>query len=246
MMNRMGIIGAMIEEIELLEQSLAEKKTTEKAGTTFLEGTLHGLPVVVTKCGVGKVNAAMSTQILIDTFEVSAILFTGVAGAVDPRLGIGDIVISEDCMQHDMDVTALGFERGVIPFQEESVFKADRQLADLAYEKGKAVCQSPVWRGRILSGDQFIADKEQGRQLHAQLGGMCTEMEGAAVAQVCSLNKRPFVIIRSMSDRADGSAHENFAEFTKLASRHSFEMSAAIVQALAESENASHVSRTVE
>ena len=109
-------------------------QTVRLAGILFTEGTFADKSIVVCKSGVGKVNAAMCTQALIDFFEVDAVIFTGVAGALDPSLNIGDIVISKDCMQHDMDVTALGFARGIIPYQETSVFVADSVLSKVAFE----------------------------------------------------------------------------------------------------------------
>jgi adenosylhomocysteine nucleosidase len=220
--SAIGLIGAMQEEVALIIEQLVQRQTTIKAGIEFHEGLFLQKKVVVCKSGVGKVNAAVCTQILIDTFEVQSIIFTGVAGALHPDLNIGDIVISADCMQHDMDVTALGFPKGIIPFDEVSIFKADLNLQELAFNSSTKLFNGKTMQGRILSGDQFIASRDKVKQLFEDMEGTCTEMEGAAVAQVCSMNTLPFVIIRSMSDKADGSAHMNFAEFTTLASRHSF------------------------
>lgn len=220
--SKIGIIGAMAEEVELIRQRLEGERTIRKAGIEFREGHFEGKPIVLCKSGVGKVNSAVCTQLLIDTFGVDAVLFTGVAGALDPQLEIGDIVVSTDCMQHDMDVTALGFPRGTIPYADLSVFPAHERLAELAYEVSARLFPGRAVRGRVLSGDRFIADRDTVRQLREELQGACTEMEGAAVAQVCAMNGIPFVVIRSMSDKADGSAHINFAEFTQLASEHSF------------------------
>ncbi|MWV45163.1 5'-methylthioadenosine/adenosylhomocysteine nucleosidase [Paenibacillus sp. HJL G12] len=221
MPRTIGIIGAMDEEVELLLAGMQSTETVDKAGIRYYKGTYHQQNIVVCKSGVGKVNAAVTTQILIDTFDVSQVLFTGVAGAVHPQLNIGDIVISSECLQHDMDVTALGFERGVIPYQEVSAFQADQTLVGLAEkacgELGEVNCRV----GRVLSGDQFIASVEQVNWFYEHMQGACVEMEGASVAQVCYMNGVPFVVIRSMSDKADGSAHANFAEFTVASSRRS-------------------------
>ena len=230
--GKVGLIGAMNEEIELILEKLEHKVATQKAGITFYEGFFSDKPAVLCKSGVGKVNAAVCTQLLIDVFGVEAVIFTGVAGALDPDLFIGDIVISTDCMHHDMDVTVLGFERGIIPYDDHSVFPADPVLSDLAYEESRRLFPGHTMRGRVLSGDQFIADRSLVKQLHEQMGGACTEMEGAAVAQVCFMNKTPFVIIRSISDKADGSAHVDFVEFTAKASRHSFQIVEAMVARL--------------
>ena len=224
-----GIIGAMDEEIERFKEGLTSTKESVKAGITFYAGNFKSKDVVLCKSGVGKVNASVCTQILIDHFKAQQIIFTGVAGALNPILDIGDIVVSTDCGHHDMDVTALGFKKGEIPFSGKSIFKADPRLVELAVQASTDVVEGKAITGRILSGDQFIADREVVKSLHQELHGDCTEMEGAAVAQVCDMNQVPFVIVRSMSDKADGSAHINFPEFTKLASQRSYEIVSRIV-----------------
>lgn len=221
MKGRVGIIGAMEEEVALFKQELEQSEEIHKAGIRFHVGWLGKHEVVICRCGVGKVNAAVCTQILIDDFHIGSVIFTGVAGALHPSLEIGDIVISNECLQHDIDASALGFARGEIPFSGLAVFKADPRLVMLAEQSGTEFTRVRVMKGRILSGDQFIADRKQVEWLHSQFSGCCTEMEGAAVAQACCLNDIPFVIIRSMSDKADGSAEVNFSEFTIKASAHS-------------------------
>lgn len=216
-----GLIGAMDEEIELLLAEMEHGHSVTKAGITYVQGNWQGKKIVVCRSGVGKVNAAITTQILIDHFGVTSVVFTGVAGALDPSLNIGDFVISSTCMQHDMDVTPLGFERGVIPYQAVSDFPADQRLIELAEEACQDFSAGKYMIGKVLSGDQFIASRETVHQLYEQLNGACAEMEGAAVAQACYMNGVPYVVIRSMSDKADGSAHANFAEFTVEASRRS-------------------------
>ncbi|MGZ9587034.1 5'-methylthioadenosine/adenosylhomocysteine nucleosidase [Paenibacillus marinisediminis] len=217
-----GIIGAMDEEIALLLQQLDTVKEDVQAGNRYYTGKMSGHQVVICKSGVGKVNAAITTQVLIDRFHVERVLFTGVAGAVAPDLDIGNIVISTGCIQHDMDVTALGFKLGEIPYQANSTFMADEGLVSLAERVCQQLVPDSYKLGIVLSGDQFIASRDKVRELHETFQGACTEMEGAAVAQVCMVNAVPFVIIRSMSDKADGSAHVNFAEFTVKASENSF------------------------
>jgi len=222
-MKRIGIIGAMQEEVEKFRENMTVQEHRSVAGIAFYVGTFEGREAVVCQCGVGKVNAAMCTQILIDHFDVEKIIFTGVAGALDPTLDIGDIVISTDCIQHDMDVRPLGFARGMIPFMDQYIFIADGELVELALRAAQEVSEGKqVIQGRILSGDQFVADLDTVSNLYLELGGACVEMEGAAVAQVCSLNAVPFVIIRSMSDRADKSADVNFREFVGIASEYSY------------------------
>jgi len=230
--NHIGLIGAMKEEVDLLLQQMDKERTIVRAGIDFAEGRIFGRRAVVVKSGVGKVNAAVCTQILIDAFAVDAIIFTGVAGALDPTLDIGDIVVSLDAMHHDMDATALGFPRGTIPFHPASVFAADPALVRIALESGRELYRERIVTGRVLSGDQFVADRETVRRLHEELQGTCTEMEGAAVAQVCAMNGIPFVVVRSMSDKADGSAHINFQQFTAWASERSYRLIERMLQKL--------------
>ncbi|OAS13548.1 5'-methylthioadenosine/adenosylhomocysteine nucleosidase [Paenibacillus oryzisoli] len=230
--NKIALIGAMNEEIELLVSHMTDINETVKAGITFREGTYFGKDVVVCRTGVGKVNAAVTTQILIDQFGVEAVIFTGVAGALDPELQIGDLVISTECVQHDMDVTALGFPRGVIPYADNSVYTANPKLVALAVASGEKLFAGKVKQGRVLSGDQFIASREVVASLYHELNGVCVEMEGSSVAQVCAMNGVPYVVLRSMSDKADGSAHVNFAEFTVIASENSYKMVEDMVKSL--------------
>ncbi|MBH8597122.1 5'-methylthioadenosine/adenosylhomocysteine nucleosidase [Thermoactinomyces sp. CICC 10523] len=219
--RRVGLIGAMDEEIALLLEKMDQAVTQKVYQTTYYTGTLNGTPVVVSKSGVGKVNGAICTQVLIERFHVESIIFTGVAGALHPDLDIGDLVISTECQQHDLDASALGFPKGTIPFQETSVFPADPKLIEWAARAGEKLEGVQVRLGKVLSGDQFISDSGKVTELREQLGGDCVEMEGAAVAHVCHLSGTPFVVIRSMSDRADHSADVNFTEFTKLAAERS-------------------------
>jgi len=221
MAYRIGIIGAMVEEIELLNQNVKITNKTELAGITYYEGNFHGVDIVYCKSGVGKVNAAVTTQLLF-TFNVNSVWFTGVAGALDPRLNVGDIVISKSAIQHDMDVTPLGFAKGVIPFQEVSEFVADETLVKLAVNAANTLFPNRAIVGKVLSGDQFIASIEKVSELFETFSGACAEMEGAAVAQVCAMNNKPFVIIRSMSDKADGSADVTYAEFVVEAANNSY------------------------
>ncbi|WP_338555765.1 5'-methylthioadenosine/adenosylhomocysteine nucleosidase [Paenibacillus sp. KS-LC4] len=219
--NTIGIIGAMVEELELLGQHVQVTRETVKAGITYYEGQFHDKTVIYCKSGVGKVNAAVCTQILID-LGADCVLFTGVAGAVDPALNIGDIVVSTSCIQHDMDCSPLGFARGEIPFHVRSEFVADERLVQLAVDASNRLFEGHSLQGIVLSGDQFIASRETVALLRETMNGACAEMEGASVAQVCDMNEVPFVIIRSMSDKADGSAHVNFPEFTVQAAANSY------------------------
>ncbi|RKD27020.1 5'-methylthioadenosine/S-adenosylhomocysteine nucleosidase [Ammoniphilus oxalaticus] len=225
-----GIIGAMDEEIHLFKKGMEHTEEKVKAGITYYVGEFQGKPIALCKSGVGKVNASVCSQILIDRFGVSGVIFTGVAGALDPTLEIGDIVISEDCQYHDLDASALGFEKGEIPFAQKSVFAADSKLIEIAMEASQEITEGKTMTGRIISGDQFVADRTTVTELHHQFNAACVEMEGAAIAHVCDMNDVPFVIVRSMSDKADGSADVNFLEFTKLASNRSYEIVARMLK----------------
>lgn len=231
-----GIIGAMDSEIARFLDEMELLDSVRIQGITYHRGKLCHVPVVVCKSGVGKVNAAICTQILIDRFQVESVIFTGVAGALHPNLEIGDLVISTECQQHDIDASPLGFPKGTIPFQETSVFPADAHLIEWATSAGEQIKGVKVLTGKVLSGDQFISDVEMVKHLRDQFNGYCVEMEGAAVAHVCHLSKIPYVVIRSMSDRADHSAQVNFMEFTELAAERSCAMVRHMLQQKAKTE----------
>lgn len=224
-MKKIGIIGAMEEEVELLKEKMNIKRTVSRAGMDFCEGELENKNVIVVRSGIGKVNAAVCTQILVDMFGIDAVLNTGVAGSLRKEIDIGDIVLSSDTLQHDMDATGFGYEEGIIPRMESSVFQGDAMLLKL----GKEVCEQVnsdihVYTGRVVSGDQFISDMEKKQQLSDKFNGFCTEMEGAAIAQTAYLNKIPFLIIRAISDKADHSAEMDYSEFEKKAIEHTVKL----------------------
>jgi len=225
---KIGIIGAMDVEIELLKEDLELENTVEKVNMKFYEGRLNNKDVVLVRSGIGKVNAALCAQILIDNFAVDKVIFTGVAGAIDEDLDVGDIVVSTDAIQHDLDASVIGHELGEVPNMDKIVFAADEELILLAAEAGKKLVADgadiKVVKGRVLSGDQFIADYEKVAWLRETFAGYCAEMEGAAVGHACFLNDTPFVIIRSMSDKADGSAEVDYPTFMKKAANRSYEI----------------------
>lgn len=224
-MGKIGIIGAMEEEVLALREKLKVVDVRSIASLEFYSGVLHGKEVVLVKAGIGKVNAALCTQILIDCFHIDAVINTGVAGALSDELDIGDIVISKDAVQHDLDATGFGYERGIIPRMEESHFKADKRLVHIAEKASEVLSMNTnVFTKRIVSGDQFISNPEKKKELLQVFNGFCTEMEGAAIAHACFLNKIPFVIIRSISDKADDTAEINFSQFTQLAAANSCKM----------------------
>ena len=226
-MDRMkiGIIGAMREEVVGLSSMIDNKKLSQIAGMTFYEGRIKGVDVVVVECGIAKVNAAMCTQILISEFGVGALINTGVAGALNENLDINDIVVSTDAIQYDVDASSLGDPKGTIPRMETSIFKADVGLVDLAYESfAKEDSNYKVYKGRVVTGDKFIASIDEKIYLRETFNGYCCEMEGGAIAHVAHCNGLPFVIIRAISDKADKSADLVYEEFVKIAADRSKDM----------------------
>lgn len=207
-----GIIGAMEEEVVNLRESMDVISAKNVIGLDFYLGKLSGNNVVVVRSGIGKVNAAICAQVLIDLYAVDCIINVGVAGAVDKSLTIGDIVVSGDAVQHDFDTTALGDEPGVISRMDESVFAADEQLVNLAKETVESLGY-PVCVGRVASGDQFVASPEVKSKIKSLFKPVCCEMEGAAIAHACYLNRIPFVILRAISDNADDSGDVDYERF---------------------------------
>lgn len=232
-MNIVGIIGAMEEEIVALKESMIIDKVEKYSSLEFYIGKMYEKKVVVVRCGIGKVNAAVCTQIMVDRFNVNMIINIGVAGAVNNKLDIADIVISRDAIQHDMDATGFGYKVGEIPRMDVSCFKADDRLIQLAKKAGSnKITEHKVFVERIVSGDQFISDMKVKERLINDFDAFCTEMEGASIAHVCYLNKIPFVIIRSISDKADNSAEMNFEEFTQIAADNSIKIIEGMVEML--------------
>ena len=222
-MKTIGIIGAMEEEIAILKEKIETIVTVKNIiGLDFYIGLFNGNNIVFVRSGIGKVNAAVCTQVLIDHFAVDYVINIGVAGAIFSELNIGDIVISTDTVQHDMDTSAFGDELGEIPRMPESYFKADDELIKLAYKSANEISSNyGVFLGRVASGDQFINDKDKKKKLWNIFNAYCTEMEGAAIAHTCWLNKIPFVIIRSISDNADNKAEMIYDEFINIAAKNS-------------------------
>lgn len=216
-----GIIGAMEVEVSKLKEMLQDTETKNKAGMTFVSGSLNGKPVVVVRSGIGKVNASICTQILADEYKVNYIINTGVAGSLHNEINIGDIVLSKDALQHDMDATGFGYAVGVIPQMEKSIFEADERLIQIAEKCIKEdITDINAFVGRVVSGDQFISDKGKKKWIVDNFQGYCTEMEGAAIAQAAYLNNIPFLIIRAISDKADDSATEDYPTFEAKAAQH--------------------------
>jgi len=226
-----GIIGAMDEEVISLKRKMKMRDTKIVASMEFCTGTMNDKEVVVVRCGIGKVNAAVCTQILVDQFNVKCVINTGVAGGLHPDINIGDIVISSDTVEHDMDASAVGNPRGEIPRMKKTYFEADEKLVEAAKAAAETLTgDHKVYVGRIASGDQFISSIKVKEEIYSIFTAYCAEMEGAAIAHTCYLNQIPFVIIRAISDKADYSADVNFEEFVNIAAKNASKMIEGIIE----------------
>ena len=223
-MTKLGIIGAMDVEVEILLGAMENKIATKKAGSTFYEGQLEGLSVVVVQCGVGKVNAAMCAQILCSCYGVTHLVNTGIAGSLCAELDIADLVISKDAIHHDFDLRFWGRPVGQVPGFDVTAFPADENLITQAYAAAEAVNPGHNTVGRVASGDQFICSKEQKDKIIADTQAICAEMEGAAIAQTAYRNAVPFVILRAISDKADDSAEMDYPTFERIAAHRCAEV----------------------
>ena len=209
-----GIIGAMDSEVEALFAQMSSKEKISINNLTFYKGQLFGKEVVIVKCGIGKVNAALCTQLLILNFKVEKVINTGIAGATGTGLKQYDFVVSTAAVYHDVDVQIFGYKPGQIPGMPES-FTADEKLADTAvnaFNKSDLSKEHKITKGLIASGDQFIAGGEKKNFIVSTFKPACVEMEGGAIAHACYANNVPFAIIRCMSDCADDSASEEYSE----------------------------------
>jgi adenosylhomocysteine nucleosidase len=232
-----GIIGAMEEEVSLLRSSMDRVRETAVGGFRFVAGELEGAEVALLKCGIGKVNAAVGCALLIDRFGPEFVVNTGSAGGLLPELTFGDVVISDGLLEHDVDVTAFGYEPGQIPGLP-AVFPADLSLverAERAVDGLKARGGLPASlnrvRGIIGSGDLFVHRPEDIERIRSRFPGLCAvEMEGAAIAQTCALFGTPVLVIRALSDVAGKESPMKFDEFLPLASRNSSEIVRALVR----------------
>jgi adenosylhomocysteine nucleosidase len=230
---KIGIIGAMEEELIPIRASLHKLEKIEKGNRTFWEGEGYRHKIFLTRCDPGKVNAVIATQQMIDQFSVEAIFNMGSSGALDPQLQVGDLVVASEFIQHDFDVTDWGLKPGEIlfdimisnntgqmQFRTQQIFKAEPALVKLAVEVAQHIELTSLnghppktYTGRILSGDQFISKLEKARALWETHQGLCTDMEAAAIAQACEINQVPFLCIRAISDKADHSAVVSFTDF---------------------------------
>ncbi len=227
---KIGIIGAMEEEVTKLKEILTDATVEERAGLQFVSGKMQDKEVVIVRSGIGKVNAGACTQLLIDRFNVGCVINTGIAGSLDPAIDIGDIVISEDAVQYDVDATNFGYALGEIPRVGRLAFPASERLIAIAEEENRHVNSDiHTFIGRVCSGDKFVSDNETKDWIVKHFQGRCCEMEGAAIAQIASQNKVPFVIIRAISDKADNSATMDYPTFEKKAIEHCVKLTEAVV-----------------
>ena len=216
-MNKIGIIGAMETEVSLIKESMQKSgamKEISASGLVFFEGNIGGTNVVAVKSGVGKVNAALCAQNLIIRFGVTHIINTGIAGAMGGNLKIFDMVVSSDAVYHDMEAVAFGYKPTEIPQMKCSAFPADRKLIEIAktaFEKANKISGRKILEGRIATGDQFIADKENKARIREICSPLCCEMEGAAIAHACYLNNTPYLVLRCISDMADDTVEATYS-----------------------------------
>lgn len=226
---KIAIIGAMEEEVTLLRAKMDEKKVEVIAGCEFTSGKLAGVEVVLLRSGIGKVNAAMSTAILLDRFKPDFVINTGSAGGFNPILNVGDVVISSEVRHHDVDVTAFGYEYGQVP-QLPAAFKADSELVQIAEQCAKEIKDIQVVRGLIATGDSFMSDPVRVNDIRDKFTDLqAVEMEAAAIAQVSHQFGTPFVVIRSLSDIAGKESDVSFEQFLEKAALHSAELVMKIV-----------------
>ena len=216
MSGKIGIIGAMETEVKMLRSKLENAKCTEYAGLSFYEVTIEGKSLIIVRSGVGKVNAALCAQALALKFGAEKIINTGIAGATGGGLGVFDFVASTEAVYHDMNVEFFGYKPGQVPGMDAE-FKADSAMADAAvkaFANTNFAGKHKILKGRIASGDQFISDSAVKNRIKEVFNPLCVEMEGAAIAHACTLNKVPFLILRCMSDMADD-AGENTYNFNE-------------------------------
>ncbi len=223
-MKSIGIIGAMDEEISSLKSKIDVVSVKNIVGVDFYMGKMHGKNVVAVRSGIGKVNAAICAQVLIDLYAVDYIVNIGVAGAISPELEIGDIVISNELSYHDFDTTSFGDAPGVIPRMSTSLFNSDEALISLAKKAAETMSDSKTYVNKICSGDKFVAKKEDKSKIWSDFKAYAVEMEGAAIAHTCFLNKIPFVVIRSISDKADDKADSVYSNNLDITAKKSAEI----------------------
>ena len=232
-MNKIGILGAMDEEVALLKASLDNLKETQWKHLTFYEGSLSGMDVVLVKCGIGKVAAAIATAVLIEQYAPDAVVNTGSAGGFDKNLNIGDLVIASHVIHHDADLTHFGYKLGQCAGMPED-YRCDEHLMTAASRAAADIENLQSTTGLICTGDAFIGSDEAVAELRASFPDMkAVEMEGAAIGQTCHMLNTPFLVIRSLSDIAGKTSSVSFKEYLDTAAKHSAQLVMAMIQQLA-------------
>lgn len=230
---KIGILGAMDQEVALLQASLSDVKKSTWAHLNFYHGLLHGVEVIVVKCGIGKVAAAVATTVMIDRYAPDFVVNTGSAGGFDQQLSIGDLVIASGVQHHDVDLTHFGYARGQ-SYGMPDIYPCDDRLITAAEAAAKSVLHVTSKRGLICTGDSFIGCDEAAdrlRQLYPYMSAV--EMEGAAIGQTCFMLDTPFLVIRSLSDIAGKTSHLSFTEYLEIAAQNSAELVMEMIQTLA-------------
>jgi adenosylhomocysteine nucleosidase len=226
---RIGVIGPTEKEIMPFINKISEKKLTQHAMLKFYSGIFEGVEVVSVVCGVCKVNSSIATQLLIDKFEVTHIILTGVAGALGKELEIGDIIISSEVAYHDV---ASGILTEYHPWMKDIYFRPDRKLLELCEDVAKSsLITSKCYTGRIITGEAFITHNER-EKLIQQFSPLCVDMESASVAHTCYVNNIPFIVIRSMSDNADENGSEKFKNNLEMAAQNSLMLVEGLIKKL--------------
>ncbi|MBE3570391.1 MAG: 5'-methylthioadenosine/S-adenosylhomocysteine nucleosidase [Bacillales bacterium] len=229
---KIAIIGAMKEEVEILRNQIESKSTNTIANSEYTSGKLKGADVVLLRSGIGKVNAAMSTAVLLYHYQPDVVINTGSAGGLNPELQVGDIVISTEVRHHDVDATVFGYEYGQVP-QMPAAYLADRQLIETAACSAETLTGVQVVKGLIATGDSFMNDPDRVESIRNKWNDLqAVEMEAAAIAQVCYQFGTPFVIIRSLSDIAGKESNISFDQYLEKAARNSAEFVLKMVQSL--------------
>ncbi|AUD13718.1 MULTISPECIES: 5'-methylthioadenosine/S-adenosylhomocysteine nucleosidase [Planococcus] len=227
---RIGVIGAMEEEVELLRNQLANTSVREIANSEFTTGTYKGQELILLKSGIGKVNAAMTTTILMQEFKPDLVLNIGSAGGFDEELEVGAVVISDEVRHHDVDATVFGYELGQVP-QMPAAYIANKELIELAVQAVDEIGEHQHAVGLIATGDSFMSDPERVALVKQQFPEMkAAEMEAAAVAQVCFQYDTAFVVIRALSDIAGKESSVSFDEFLPVAAKHSTEIVLRVIE----------------
>ncbi len=229
---KIAIIGAMEEEVALLREKISNQEQETIAGCEFTTGSMDGAEVILLRSGIGKVNAAMSTTILLDRFKPDYVINTGSAGGFHPDLNVGDVVISSEVRHHDVDVTAFGYEYGQVP-QLPAAFEANSGLVEIAEAAATEIGSVQVVKGLIATGDSFMNDPKRVDAIRDKfLNLQAVEMEAAAIAQVSYQFGIPFVIIRSLSDIAGKESDVSFEQYLEKAALHSASLVMKIVEKL--------------